>query len=244
MIVKHNVKNLIKTISTQELHSFFLQADAILLFNTCLCSSTESINKYLKRTVKMLSMVKKNIKIIVDSYTEPTNEDCTERMEGLNEVISGLIYVLMHEFAIYDYLENDENIDEVFREFCSSKDLDAAKVRYDLINGKTKSVERVRIMQEFNDLKSMNLVITTVTTAIDLDCDYVYFYEFTSNLKQMIGQAYRGLGSKCLDLVFEITMGTIVPIEIAKELQKSKMLKDYNPLPDVLNPPYETRQWM
>lgn len=78
-------------------------------------------------------------------------------------------------------------------------------IRVACINGNTKAEERKQIMDQFNNARSLDVIITSVTTAIDLDCDYVLFYEFTTNVKQMIGRAHRGLGDKVLDIVYIIT---------------------------------------
>lgn len=86
--------------------------------------------------------------------------------------------------------------------------LDAAKIKYACINGRTSTDERRRIMYAFNMEKCLDIVITSVTTAIDLDCDYVIFYEFTVLIKQMIGRAHRGLEDKELDVIFMITDDT------------------------------------
>lgn len=83
--------------------------------------------------------------------------------------------------------------------------LDKEGIKYSCINGNTPGDERQRIMKQFNEEKSLDVIITSVTTAIDLDCDYVIFYEFTVNVKQMIGRAHRGLGDKDLDIVYIIT---------------------------------------
>lgn len=83
--------------------------------------------------------------------------------------------------------------------------LDEAGIRYRCINGTTSFYERNEIMNEFNEEKSLDVIITSVTTALDLDCNYVVFYEFTVNVKQMIGRAHRGLGDKVLDVIFVVT---------------------------------------
>lgn len=83
--------------------------------------------------------------------------------------------------------------------------LDAGGIRYECINGSTKSDKRSEIMSTFNSSDALDIVITSVTTAIDLDCDYVVFYEFTPLIKQMIGRAHRGLGAKNLDIIFILT---------------------------------------
>lgn len=86
--------------------------------------------------------------------------------------------------------------------------LEKAGIRYACINGSTSTKQRAEIMHQFNDLKAYDVIITSVTTAVDLDCDYVVFYEFTVLVKQMIGRAHRGLQSKILDVIFIITDDT------------------------------------
>lgn len=86
--------------------------------------------------------------------------------------------------------------------------LEEAGIRFECINGYTNMAERSRIMDEFNVKRSIDVVLTSVTTAIDLDCDFVIFYEFTVEVKQMIGRAHRGLGDKKLDVIFVLTNDT------------------------------------
>lgn len=85
---------------------------------------------------------------------------------------------------------------------------DRAGIRFDCINGYTSGSKRAEIMDRFNTTKELDVVVTSVTTAVDLDCDFVIFYEFTLETKQMIGRAHRGLGDKILDIIFIITDGT------------------------------------
>lgn len=86
--------------------------------------------------------------------------------------------------------------------------LEKAGIRYACINGRTKQQERVAIVRAFNEEKSLDVVITSVTEAIDLDCDFVIFYEFTADIKQMIGRAQRGFRDKDLFVFYMITDGT------------------------------------
>ena len=86
--------------------------------------------------------------------------------------------------------------------------LDDAGISYACINGDTTQAARKEIMHNFNDLNLYDVIITSVTTAIDLDSDYVIFYEFTVEVDQMIGRAHRGLGNKQLLVIFMITRGT------------------------------------
>lgn len=86
--------------------------------------------------------------------------------------------------------------------------LDEAGIKYACINGETSSIERRRIMDEFNNKKELKIVITSLEESINLDCSWVMFYEFTLNVAQVIGRAYRGLYSKVLDVYFMFTADT------------------------------------
>lgn len=79
-----------------------------------------------------------------------------------------------------------------------------AGIRYECINGHVVK-ERPQILERFNEKRDLDVLITSVTTAIDADCDYVCFYEFTVELKQMIGRADRGLDSKRVDIFYFLT---------------------------------------
>lgn len=119
--------------------------------------------------------------------------------------------------------------------------LDSAGIKYNCINGHTKQADRERIMDEFNIQKSLDVVVTSVTTAIDLDCDYVIFYEFTPLLKQMIGRAHRGLGDKHLDIIFMLTEDScevdyFVDNIVSKSLLAQTILhKSYSEVEDAYN---------
>lgn len=105
--------------------------------------------------------------------------------------------------------------------------LDTAKINYACINGLTNALDREEIMRKFNEEKSVDVVITSVTTAIDLDCDYVIFYEFTVLVKQMIGRAHRGLGNKNLSIIFMLTDDTNeVDYFLENIIEKSLMVRD------------------
>ena len=48
-------------------------------------------------------------------------------------------------------------------------------IRYGCINGCTKRSEDRETMQRFNKDRELDVVITSITEAIDLDCDWVMF---------------------------------------------------------------------
>ena len=124
-------------------------------------------------------------------------EGATEQAEALAQLIQfnksngnerGLVYINRHK------------VREWVLPF-----LDEAGITYRCINGKTPNDERQRTLKEFNEDKTVDVVITSVTEALDLDCDYVIFYEFTANIKQMIGRAQRGFTDKDLFVFYIIT---------------------------------------
>lgn len=86
--------------------------------------------------------------------------------------------------------------------------LERAGLRFKCINGKTKMSDRKTIMYEFNVENSLDVIITSVTTSVDLDCDFIYFYEFTADVQQMIGRGTRGLNPKKMDVRWMITEST------------------------------------
>jgi hypothetical protein len=116
---------------------------------------------------------------------------------------------------------------------------DAAGIKYGCINGKTKTSDDNEVMRQFNDEKSLDVVITSCTTAIDLDCDFVIFYEFTVMLKQMIGRADRGLAGKTVDVWYVITKYSYEPLYFKKtivdrsDVIKRLLKKDYAELDSI-----------
>ena len=85
--------------------------------------------------------------------------------------------------------------------------LEEADIRYACINGRTNAGDTETILYNFNELDQYDVLITSVTEALDLECSWVLFYEFTTNVQQMIGMAYRGFANKVLDVYFMVTIG-------------------------------------
>lgn len=103
--------------------------------------------------------------------------------------------------------------------------LKEAGIRFDCINGKVLT-GRSEILREFNEEKSLDVILTSVTTALDADCDYVVFYEFTVELKQMIGRADRGLKGKTVDVFFMLTKGSFEPLYFKTTIvDRSELIK-------------------
>ena len=76
-----------------------------------------------------------------------------------------------------------------------------------VINGEVVGEVRKQIINDFA-VGEYKVIITSLTTALDMDCDFVIFYEFTVEIEQMIGRAHRGLNNKDLDVYFIVTEDT------------------------------------
>lgn len=84
--------------------------------------------------------------------------------------------------------------------------LENTGIRFNYINGwhNNKPEERDQISKDFRDGKYDVLLLNT-KEAIDLDCDYIYFYQFTPHVKQFIGRGERGINPKQLEIIFLFT---------------------------------------
>ena len=76
-----------------------------------------------------------------------------------------------------------------------------------LVNGETSNSNRTRIINEFKS-GEYQLLVTNLKEALDMDSDFVIFYEYTPHIKQVIGRAERGLNPKPLDVIFIFTKET------------------------------------
>lgn len=102
----------------------------------------------------------------------------------------GIVYIRHH--AVRRYVEEQ---------------LKGTDIRYATINGLTPMSARKTIMDNFAK-NEYDVILISVTTSVDLDCDYIFFYEFTADVKQVIGRGERGLIPKTLNLYFLFTLQT------------------------------------
>ena len=110
------------------------------------------------------------------------------------------------------------------REFVSKR-LNLAGIHHECIHGKTSRDERRRIMNSYNN-NEINLVITSITSSIDLDGDYLVLYEYTCELRQILGRLERGLIPKMVDIHYIFTDNTgEVRYFIDKIYQRSLILQ-------------------
>lgn len=104
--------------------------------------------------------------------------------------------------------------------------LQKAGIKYACINGNTPMDERSVIEDKFAG-KEYDVILTSVTTAVDLDCEYVVFYEFTVLVNQMIGRAHRSLEPKDLNVYFIITRDTNEEVYFVNNIYaKCQMVRD------------------
>lgn len=80
-------------------------------------------------------------------------------------------------------------------------------LRIAVIVGKTTRAERDQILEKYAN-REYDLLLTSVTTALNIDSEYAIFYEYVGDIKQMVGRAERGLNPKTLDLYFIFTLET------------------------------------
>lgn len=76
-----------------------------------------------------------------------------------------------------------------------------------VINGDTKRKDRESILDRFRN-GEYDAIITNIKESLDMDCQWVLFYEFTPHVKQFIGRAERGFTSKNLPVMFLFTRDT------------------------------------
>lgn len=93
------------------------------------------------------------------------------------------------------------------------ENLTGTDIRFACINGEEDTIgadrkaSRKEIYDLFND-GELDVVITSVTHGIDLECDYIFFYEFYTDIRQMLGRGHRDLNPKDLIIYFMFTLDT------------------------------------
>lgn len=87
-------------------------------------------------------------------------------------------------------------------------------IRFACINGESNTigpnetkVERKVIYEEF-DNGNLDVVLTSVAHGVDMECDYIFFYEFYADIRQMLGRGHRDLNPKDLIVYFMFTLDT------------------------------------
>ena len=132
----------------------------------------------------------------LDMFIKTKGPGAVNQVNALIDIVNkekdfkGLIYIWRHETR--------EWVEEA---------LTRAGIEYACINGKTTKKKRKEYQDKFNS-GELKLIITSVTTSLNLSCDYVIFYEFTVDARQFIGRSERGLVSKEIRLYYIFTEST------------------------------------
>lgn len=122
----------------------------------------------------------------------------TPQLEELVKIISertplqGIVYVNRTE--VYKYL---------------IEELPKYGIRFGVISGKInyKSDDRTRELEKFKN-HEYDVMLTNAKEALDMDCSFCVFYEFTPHVKQFIGRGERGLNPKPMDILYIFTKDT------------------------------------
>lgn len=80
-------------------------------------------------------------------------------------------------------------------------------VRVAVANGKTLGKDLTSLLDDFRNDK-YDIIISNKKEALDIDCDFVYFHEFTPHVPQVVGRGERGINPKMLTVYYAFTEGT------------------------------------
>lgn len=136
--------------------------------------------------------------------------------------LRGIVYVNLTE--CYDFLKDY---------------LASHGIRAGIINGKvTDQKVRDKILEDFaND--RLDVILTNTKEAVDMDCNYAVFYEYTCHVKQVIGRGERGFDPITFEVFFMFTKETEEfdyfkrnVLEISQEVQELLEL-DYGEITDM-----------
>ena len=87
------------------------------------------------------------------------------------------------------------------------KELKENGIKCELINGKTTSKNRTEILENYRN-DTIQVIVTNIKEALDMDGDYVIFYELSVLIKQILGRVERGLTPKPIEILFMFTLCT------------------------------------
>lgn len=71
-----------------------------------------------------------------------------------------------------------------------------------ILDGRLDSMATKLDAQDRFNAGEFDCLIINITTSLDLQCDYIIFYELTSDFEQTIGRGQRGLTQQCVDVWF------------------------------------------
>ena len=150
------------------------------------------LNDYQLTVMNNNKLTKSKKRILIKSCQSQTFEEMKKYLRQQKKLGNkGLIYANIRE--IKDFLYK-----ELSKEFSTK-----------ILDGRVKSdIERKEIEKDFNDNK-YDFLIINLTESLNLQCQYILFWELTSDFCQMIGRGERGLKGNDLDIGFCITNSTL-----------------------------------
>lgn len=146
--------------------------------NAILCTPRKDYSEVLRKDVPRL------VKGDYDGCAMKALYDEVSRFN--NQGLKGLIYINLNE-----------NKDKVKR-YLKDRGIDSEI--FDGQHTKTKA-QKERVKEKFIN-GEVNCLITNLTVGVNLQCDYIIFYELTFDFKQMLGRGERGLKANNLQLSF------------------------------------------
>lgn len=85
--------------------------------------------------------------------------------------------------------------------------LKKAEIAYGVVNGNVTGSNRIQVFEDFKN-GMFSVLLTSITTSLDIIADRVIMYEFTPLIKQLIGRPHRGLQPKDLQIRILVTRET------------------------------------
>lgn len=80
-------------------------------------------------------------------------------------------------------------------------------IRAIAINGSTSKRDRDSILEDYRN-GEYDVILTNIKEALDMESDYLVFYELSKHVKQIVGRAERGFGAKKLPIYYMLTEQT------------------------------------
>jgi len=119
------------------------------------------------------------------------------------EVLKALLLDLKKRGLIGLIYANRINNCKMIKEICND-----INIKTEILNGETSREQKKQIQKDFHNFK-YDVLITSLTTSLNLDCDFVIFWENTNLSQQVLGRCQRGFLPKDLLIYFILTNKTV-----------------------------------
>lgn len=102
-----------------------VEIDNIAKFHAWKSSNDDIVNRYLDRVYYTIPVYAERLSYAIDCVFQLTDEEIENLIRCAYDVISGMVFLLVSEFGLYEYGtgtadDGDPDIDEVFNEYCKS----------------------------------------------------------------------------------------------------------------------------